>query len=44
MIGIGGDSFDGIAADIDAEGALLIDTDTGRRRVLAGDVSIRPQK
>ena len=44
VIGIGGDSFDGIAADIDAEGALLIDTDTGRRRVLAGDVSIRPQK
>ena len=33
-----------MAADIDAEGALLIDTSTGRRRVLAGDVSIRPKE
>ena len=38
------ESFSGTAADIDEDGALLIDTPTGRRRVLAGDVSIRPRK
>ena len=44
VIGIGrNESFSGIAADIDEEGALLVDTETGRRRVLAGDVSIRPK-
>ena len=37
------DVFTGTAVDIDEEGALLVDTPTGRRRVLAGDVSIRPQ-
>lgn len=30
----------GIAADIDSDGALLIDTSTGRVRVLAGDVHL----
>ena len=30
--------------DIDEDGALLVDTAEGRRRVLAGDVSIRPQQ
>lgn len=35
--------FTGRAVDIDEDGALLVDTETGRRRVLAGDVSIRPQ-
>ena len=39
-----GDVFTGRAADIDEDGALLVDTPSGRRRVLAGDVSIRPQK
>ena len=38
-----GGSFFGLAADIDEEGALLVDTPEGRRRVLAGDVSIRPK-
>ena len=35
-------SYVGKAIDIDAEGALLVETDTGVERVLAGDVSIRP--
>ena len=34
--------FVGLAVDIDADGALLVDTENGRERVLAGDVSIRP--
>ena len=38
------ETFAGTAADIDEDGALLIDTPEGRRRVLAGDVSIRPRK
>jgi len=37
------ETFAGTAADIDEDGALLIDTPEGRRRVLAGDVSIRPR-
>lgn len=45
VIGVmGKDSFDGRAVDIDEEGALLVETACGVRRVLAGDVSIRPQK
>ena len=44
VIGPAGEEFEGVAADIDAEGALLIDTQEGRRRVLAGDVSIRAKK
>jgi len=35
-------SFVGKAVDIDAEGALLVETEQGVERVLAGDVSIRP--
>jgi len=35
-------SFVGKAVDIDADGALLVETETGVERVLAGDVSIRP--
>lgn len=35
-------SFTGLAVDIDADGALLVETTNGRERVLAGDVSIRP--
>jgi BirA family biotin operon repressor/biotin-[acetyl-CoA-carboxylase] ligase len=38
------ETFAGTATDIDADGALLIDTPEGRRRVLAGDVSIRPRR
>ena len=38
------ETFAGTAVDIDEDGALLIDTPEGRRRVLAGDVSIRPRK
>ena len=41
VIGPAGEEFEGVAADIDAEGTLLVDTAEGRRRVLAGDVSIR---
>ena len=35
-------TFVGKAVDIDADGALLVETATGIERVLAGDVSIRP--
>ena len=36
------ETFQGEALDIDADGALLVQTEHGIRRVLAGDVSIRP--
>ncbi len=36
-----GDTFGGVAVDIDADGALIVDTETGRQIVYAGDVSIR---
>lgn len=35
-------SFAGRAVDIDADGALLVSTEFGTERVIAGDVSIRP--
>jgi len=35
-------TFAGQAVDIDADGALLVLTESGTERVLAGDVSIRP--
>jgi len=35
-------SFVGKALDIDGDGALLVETEQGVERVLAGDVSIRP--
>ena len=38
------ETFAGRAVDIDADGALLVETEQGVRRVLAGDVSIRPRK
>ena len=44
VIAPAGEEFEGVASDIDAEGALLIETEAGQRRVLAGDVSIRPKK
>jgi BirA family biotin operon repressor/biotin-[acetyl-CoA-carboxylase] ligase len=37
----GKDSCDGIARGLDANGALQVETATGLRRVLAGDVSLR---
>ena len=36
-----GEYFNGIARDIDADGALLVETADGLERVFAGDVSIR---
>lgn len=36
--------YTGRAKDIDIDGALLVETATGIRKVLAGDVSIRPHK
>ncbi len=42
VIGVN-ETFAGTAVDIDEDGALLLDTADGRRRVLAGDVSIRPR-
>lgn len=38
-----GEVYTGKAVDIDEDGALLVETAKGRQRVLAGDVSIRPQ-
>ncbi|MBU2700665.1 BirA family biotin operon repressor/biotin-[acetyl-CoA-carboxylase] ligase [Sporomusaceae bacterium BoRhaA] len=38
------EQFSGKAVDIDADGALLIERETGIERVLAGDVSIRMVK
>lgn len=38
------ETFAGVAKDIDADGALLVETENGLRRVLAGDVSIRPRQ
>ena len=32
----------GICAGVDDDGALLLRTDTGVQRILAGDVSLRP--
>lgn len=44
VIDVRGDTaFEGRAADIDEDGALLVDTAEGRRRVDAGEVSIRPR-
>ena len=34
--------FTGKAVDLDDNGNLLVDTDTGREVVMAGDVRIRP--
>ena len=35
-------SYQGKAVDIDGDGALMVETEQGMERVLAGDVSIRP--
>lgn len=42
VVGSGRD-FSGLAIDIDQDGALLVQTEDCLERVLAGDVSIRPQ-
>ena len=39
-----GEYFLGVARDIDADGALLVETTDGLERVFAGDVSIREDK
>ena len=36
-----GDSFEGIAVDLNEDGALVVETANGRQAVYAGDVSIR---
>ena len=38
----GNDNYTGKAVDIDDDGCLLVDTGREVRRVMAGDVSIRP--
>ncbi|MBP7254780.1 MAG: biotin--[acetyl-CoA-carboxylase] ligase [Negativicutes bacterium] len=37
------EQFSGKALDIDEDGALLVETEAGIKKVLAGDVSIRPK-
>ena len=39
-----GETFSGIAEDIDNDGALLVRTTVGLRKVLAGDVSVRSRR
>ena len=40
-----GNTYEGVATDIDNDGNLLVKTSTGDiKRVVAGDVSIRPRK
>ncbi len=34
----------GLAREIDGEGALLVETSQGLIRLIAGDVSVRPEK
>lgn len=36
-----GESFNGVAEDIDSDGALIVSTENGRQTLYAGDVSIR---
>jgi len=40
----GGRQFSGLAVDIADDGALLVQTDTGLERILAGDVSVRARQ
>lgn len=37
-----GRTFIGVAADIDDDGNLIVETDRGREKVMAGDVHVRP--
>ena len=38
----GGQSLEGLARGVDADGALLLDVDGALRRILSGEVSVRP--
>ncbi|MGH8130078.1 MAG: biotin--[acetyl-CoA-carboxylase] ligase, partial [Steroidobacteraceae bacterium] len=38
----GNQALDGLARGVDTDGALLLDVDGGRHRILSGEVSIRP--
>lgn len=38
----GGQHLDGLARGVDADGALLLEADGGRRRIVSGEVSVRP--
>jgi len=38
----GGQSLDGLARGVDPDGALLLDIDGARRRIVSGEVSVRP--
>ncbi|HEY5560081.1 MAG TPA: biotin--[acetyl-CoA-carboxylase] ligase [Steroidobacteraceae bacterium] len=38
----GDQTFEGLARGVDADGALLLDAGDGRRRILSGEVSVRP--
>lgn len=40
----GGRTLDGLALGVDHDGALLLAIDGGRRRILSGEVSIRPRR
>ncbi len=37
----GADTVDGLARGIDADGALIVDVDGVRRRILSGEVTVR---
>lgn len=39
-----GQTFSGLAVDIDDEGGLLVETSTGLERVIVGDVSVRARR
>jgi BirA family transcriptional regulator, biotin operon repressor / biotin---[acetyl-CoA-carboxylase] ligase len=39
---LGGDTFDGLARGVDEDGALLLETGGSRRRIVSGEVSVRP--
>lgn len=38
----GGQPIEGLARGVDADGALLLESDGGRRRIVSGEVSVRP--
>jgi hypothetical protein len=38
----GEQTLEGLARGVDADGALLLDAGDGRRRILSGEVSVRP--
>jgi biotin-(acetyl-CoA carboxylase) ligase len=37
----GGQSLEGLAQGVDTDGALLVDVEGDRRRILSGEVSVR---